>query len=190
MRRFLRLSHKWLGIATTLPLMLIGVTGAAMVWIKPAPTLHLLHSGDVDAPVWRIVANVVTGIGALVMAGGVYLWWRRRSFRIDRTRGAWRFMWDLHQAFGAAAAIVMLVIALSGLGLYTTRDISRRLGLPRTDPTFPTRNERVVRRLIHDAHTSGVLKFPLGPLWTIASLGFALQGVTGIFTWLRRPPKD
>jgi uncharacterized iron-regulated membrane protein len=189
MRQLFRVTHKWLGIAITLPLLVIGVTGAAMVWIKPAPRLHLLHAGE-PTMLWSTVVNVVTALSVLLLAGGVYLWWRRRSFRIDRTRGPWRFMWDMHQAFGAAAAVVMLVIALTGLGLFATRDISRRLGLPRTDPTYPTRNERVVRRLIHDAHTSGVLKFPLGPVWSIASLGFALQGLTGIYTWLRRPPKE
>lgn len=182
MRPFFLVTHRWLGLAASLVLMVVSLTGAGLVWFR-SRALSRLHIELGLGSFGRWAVNLATLIGALLIGGGVVLWWRRKIVTIDRTKGWRRLLFDLHHTLGIVAAAFMLVIALSGSGLMLTQGIDHRMGLDRTDPRYPTRRELRIRRLIHMAHTGGPLRIPLGILWVLGSASFAVQAVSGVLLW-------
>lgn len=182
MRAFLLVTHRWLGVAAAVVLAVVGLTGAVLVYTR-IPAVTDLHAALAAGAAGRWVVNVATIVASLLVAGGVVLWWRRKIVRINRAKGLWRILFDLHHALGIIGGGLMLVIALSGTGLMMTEHIGERLGLARDDPRFPTRTEVITRTLIHMAHTGGSLSGPLDLLWCLGSASFALQAVSGFWMW-------
>jgi uncharacterized iron-regulated membrane protein len=182
MRKFFLVTHRWLGIGAAIVLIVVGISGAVLVYVKN-PTLANFHThlGIGEPGEWLV--NTATVIASLLVIGGLVLWWRRKILSIDRSKGTWRFLFDLHHSLGIIGATLMLVIALSGTGLMLTEEIAGRLGLPKDDPNYPTRNEALTRKLIHAAHTGGPLNLPLKVLWLLGSVSFAVQAVSGFWVW-------
>lgn len=182
MRRFFLVTHRWLGIGAAIVLIVVGLTGAALVYLKN-PTLARFHThlGVGEPGEWLV--NTSTVIASFLVIGGIVLWWRRKIVTIDRSKGTWRFLFDLHHSLGIIGAILMLVIALSGTGLMLTEGIGERMGLAKDDPNYPTRTEAFARKVIHSAHTGGPLYLPLKILWLLGSASFAVQAVSGFWVW-------
>ncbi len=168
-RRLVLVTHRWIGLATSLVLVIAGVTGAMMVWG---------FQGDVRRAVGRIHENLALGhigewivllatAGAIVLQlGGVILWWKRKTLKV-RTTAGWRMAFiDLHHSVGAAGLLLMLVIAATGVGM-------RMVG------------PGAVRRTIVDFHTSRRFPLAVDIMYAIGSMAFAVQGVTGVVMWLK-----
>jgi len=169
-RRWILVTHRWIGLSTSLVLIVAGATGAMMVWG---------FQGDFRRAVGRIHENlslgstgewivlIATGGAVLLQFGGVILWWKRKTFRV-RTGAGWRAgVIDLHHAAGALGLLLMLLIAATGVGM--------RIAGPGP-----------VRRAIVDFHTSRRFPLAIDIVYAIGSLGFVVQGVTGVLMWWRK----
>lgn len=184
MRRFLLVTHRWLGIGAAVVLVVVGLTGGILVYVR-TPAITDLHTSLALGEPGRWLVNVATVVASLLVLGGVVLWWRRKIVKIAVAKGLWRLLFDLHHALGIIGGGLMLIIALSGTGLMMTEQIGARLGLAVDHPDYPTRAEVLTRKLIHTAHTGGSFSHALNVLWILASAGVAVQAVSGFWVWWR-----
>jgi uncharacterized iron-regulated membrane protein len=182
MRSFWLVTHRWLGLLATPVLVVVGLTGAYLVWIRDERLGHF-HANLALGSVGSWIVNVATLVGAFMVVGGLVLWWRRRIWKIDRSKGWWRFLFDLHHVLGVLGAGLMLVIALSGTALMMTEGIRKRRSLDRNDPDYPTAAEFRLIRTINAVHTARPFKGTFGIFWVICSAAFAIEGITGVVMW-------
>jgi uncharacterized iron-regulated membrane protein len=185
MRAFLLWTHRWLGLATAIVLVVAGLTGAVLVYSRN-PAMADLHTALAAGEPGRWVVNVATLVLSLLVIGGVVLWWRRKIVTIDTSKGLWRALFDLHHAVGIFSSGFVLVVALSGTGLMMTGHIGERLGLAPTDPDYPPRAAVFARRVIHMAHTGGSISPLLDAIWFLASVSVGVQAVSGFWVWWKR----
>jgi uncharacterized iron-regulated membrane protein len=165
--------HRWLGLGSAAVLAVVGATGAVMVWPgsgfvrRAAGKLHAsLALGEPGA--WLVF--VASGGAILLQLGGLVLWWRHRTWRV-RARAGWRrFVIDLHYAGGIIACALMLVLAVTAVLLPFVS--------PQTDPSL--------RRLLMVLHTAVGLPWAVKLIYCAASLGFVVQGATGVLMWWQR----
>lgn len=182
MRQFFLVTHRWVGIAAALILFFVGLTGVLLVWSDGEGLAYWhTHLGIGEPGEWLV--NSATMASVFLIIGGIVLWWRRKIVRLERSKGWWRFLFDLHHAFGIIAAVGMLVIALSGSGLMMTEGVERAATLPIGDPGRPAAEAIRLREWIRTAHTGGGLMAGLGVLWALGSAGFVLQAVSGVLMW-------
>lgn len=174
-RRLVLVTHRWLGLTTSLILAVVGATGAIIVWNdnrlgRFAGRLHeTLGLGQIG--VWIVI--VVSAIAIVLEIGGLFLWWKRRSLAVRMGSGWRRFTIDVHHTAGAIAFPIMLVLAVSGVLLSVVSPESAD-----------------ARRIIMALHTSRPLPLPIRVLYTIATLVFVVQGVSGIVMWWKPPRQD
>ena len=177
-RQFVLVTHRWLGLAAALVLLVAGVSGAALVWPRffhaDDLKLGLLHTRMFlgEPGEWLVISATV--VSALLVLGGVILWWKRKLVGLQLRRGWWRFLFDLHHSLGVIAATLMLVIALTGVGLVLTEHEDG-------SPLSPA--EKAVRRVIHRFHTGREFGRPGQVLYALGSLAFVLQGLSGFVMW-------
>lgn len=150
-----------------------GATGAILVWrdqIELATTLgrfaspihERLAAGIIGY--WTVV--VATAIAIVLEIGGVVLWWKRKTVWFKRGAGWWRLCFDLHHVVGLFLFPLMLVIAVTGVLM----------------PFYGGREYPEFYRLLakyHIGHFPPAVKV----LYTIATLAFAFQGITGVLMW-------
>ena len=169
LRRWILITHRWLGLSTSVVLIIAGATGAAMVWSFQGPlrrTIGRVHENLAigETGTWIVVG--ATAVSVLLQLGGMILWWKRKTLGV-RTRAGWRAaVIDVHHAVGALGLIVMLLIAATGVGM-------RMVG------------PGPVRRTIVDFHTSRRFPLAIDILYAIGSIGFVVQGVTGVLMWAK-----
>ncbi|MGE3956205.1 MAG: PepSY domain-containing protein [Vicinamibacterales bacterium] len=170
LRPFVLTTHRWMGLFSSLILTVAGATGAIMVWPgnslirKAAGRLHeTLALGRPGA----LVVLTATAIAVLLELGGLYLWWQRKALRVQVRSGWKRAAFDLHHLVGAVGFVLMIVIA-------TTAVLAFALG--------PAPTRQTLMRL----HTGNPFGTPVRVLYSLASLGFAVQGGSGVVMWLRR----
>ncbi len=171
LRRYVLVTHRWIGLATGLVLAIAGATGAVLVFATGrlrGLTGPVHESLGVDGPGTWIVLTA-TAAAVLLEAGGLVLWWRRKVVRIEMRFGWRRLLVDLHHLTGVAGLVLMAALALTALLM--------RLVTPEAHPWL--------RTLIVDLHTTRNYGWPLKTLFGVASLGFVVQGVTGILMWWR-----
>jgi uncharacterized iron-regulated membrane protein len=171
-RSLVLVTHRWIGLASSLVLVVLGVTGAILVvpgrsmLRKLAQPLHeRLWIGQFG---WWIV--VVTTIAAvLLQLGGLILWWKRKRVAVRFGDGPRRGLTDLHHASGAIAFVLMFLLAATGvlMAFITPRE-------------FPE-----LRRIVFNLHTTRSFPIPIRLVYFLGSIGFAVQGVTGVFMWWR-----
>jgi uncharacterized iron-regulated membrane protein len=170
-REVILIAHRWLGLTSSAVLAIVGGTGAILVWESWDAIESLRrYAGPIHARLalgrfgsWIVI--IATAAGVLLQISGVVLWWKRKTILISGRRGWWRFCFDVHQAAGIAGFPLMLLLAVTGLIII--------FALPE-DPGL----RRVVMRL----HI-GRFPVPIKVLYTIATLGFFIQGVTGLVVW-------
>jgi len=177
-RQFVLVTHRWLGLGAALVLLAVGGSGAALVW----PTLFVADDAGLtrfhtrmllgEPGEWLVITATVVSL--VLVLGGVILWWKRKLVAIHWKRGWWRFLFDLHHSLGVIAATLMLVIALTGVGLVLTEHEDG-------SPLSP--KERAVRDAIERFHTGREFARPLQLLYALGSLAFVLQGVSGFVMW-------
>jgi uncharacterized iron-regulated membrane protein len=172
-RHFILVTHRWLGLTSSIVLAIVGATGAVLTWREhlalaealgryASPLHERLAAGRIGY--WIVVVS--TGLAVLLEIGGLVLWWKRRTWRIRFDQGLWRGCFDLHHMAGVVLLPLMLVLAATGFAMAFV--------LPAGDPEL--------RRLLARFHI-GHFPVPIKMLYTIATLGFVVQGATGLVIW-------
>lgn len=171
-RQFVLVTHRWLGLASAAVLIIAGGTGAVLLYPETILLRRIagkLHQDLAIGGPGRLIVVTFTAAAVLLELGGLVLWWKRRSWRV-RWGAGWRTLDDLHHAVGVFGLALMLVLAVSGVGLAFVA--------PQDQPWL--------RGLLMDAHTSRGFAVWLKGLYAVASLGFVVQGVTGVVIWWKR----
>ena len=177
-RQLILVTHRWVGLATSVVLAIVGGTGALIVWEMPfrgflRRFLGRLHEslgfswfGGWPGFFGDSVVNIATALAVVLQLGGLALWWKRKTLYVTGRSGLWRLCFDLHHSIGIVLIPLMLVLAVTG-----------------TVMAFSTPKEYpVLWPLMRRFHT-GHFGFPIEVVYAIASLGFVAQGVTGVVVW-------
>ena len=171
LRRFVFVTHKWMGLASSVVLSIAGVTGAMLVWPQVLPTQWAVGAWHenltLGRPGWFVVL-LATAAGVALQASGVVLWWKSRRLRVRTDAGPWRFAFDLHGSTGVVALVVMLIIGATALG----RVVTRQVPVPES-----------VARVVSSLHTTRDFPVVVKAVYAVSSLGFLLQGATGLVIW-------
>jgi uncharacterized iron-regulated membrane protein len=172
-RDVILIAHRWLGLSASAVLAIVGGTGAILAW-ESWGAMHSLqrYAGSLHARLalgwpgsWLVIT--ATAVGVVLQVSGVLLWWKRKTILIRRGSG-WRLLClDLHHAAGVIGFPIMLLLAVTGLIII--------FALP-GDPDL--------RRLVMRLHL-GNFGIPVKALYTIATLGFFVQGATGLVVYWR-----
>jgi uncharacterized iron-regulated membrane protein len=171
-RRFVLLTHRWIGLSTSVVLAIAGATGAVLA--VPGPDLlrrvaSRLHETLALGSVGNVIVLTATGAAVVLQLGGVWLWWKRKSFAVRFSAGWRRAVTDLHHSAGALGLVLMLLVAVTGVGM----------------TMFTPGPERA---MFVDLHTARKYALPIKILYALGSLGFLVQGVTGVLMWWRPRP--
>jgi uncharacterized iron-regulated membrane protein len=166
--------HRWIGLVFCVVLAIVGGTGVVMVWdaeptfvTKVAGRLHdSIALGRMGA--WIVIAATM-GAAALQISG-FYLWWKRKALRVRFAAGWKRTMFDLHHTAGIIAFPLMLLLAVTALVMFFGHDA--------LDPE--------TRRLNNALHTGREFPVPIKLVYVAGTLGFLVQGVTGVVMWWPR----
>lgn len=169
-RQVVLVTHRWLGLASSMILTIAGLTGAALIWPGP-DALHKI-AGRLHQELglhlfgWWVVV-VVTGATVLLQLGGAVLWWRRKALAVRTNLGWWRTLSDLHHPIGAIGLLPMILLAISGVAMaFVTPD------------RFPE-----FRRVLFDLHTTRGFSAAVKIVYLVCTTAFAVQSVTGIVMW-------
>jgi uncharacterized iron-regulated membrane protein len=170
-RRVLLVSHRWLGLASSFVLAIVGLTGAVILLPQSVPLrrfagpLHQhLAAGSVGS--WVVVS--ATAAAVLLQAGGVMLWWKRKRFTVRFRRGWSLALDDLHHAVGIVGLPLMFVLAATGVAMH-----------------FIGPDIQPVRRFLMASHTAAPFPIFVKVVYALASMAFVVQGVTGVVMWSR-----
>ena len=170
MRALILTLHRWIGLPASVILAITGGTGVLLVWPMANVVGRIagrLHETIGLGRAGALIVTAATGVAVLLELSGLYLWWKRKALAIHR-RGGWqRIMFDLHHAAGAVGFVIMLLIASAAI---TARFL----------PVGP------MRRAANELHTGHNFSTPIKVVYALGSLGFAVQGTTGVLMWLRR----
>ena len=162
-----------MGIASSIVLVIAGLTGALLIWPIGQPwgsRMAHLHVNLFMGGPGEIIVLVCTWIGVVLILGGLYLWWKTKTFRI-RTASGWRsFVIDLHYSLGVFTLLLTLVIAATGA-------LRAHLG--------PGRARNVISRF----HTTARFPQPVKAAYAVGSLAFVVEGITGVVMWAAKQRK-
>lgn len=200
MYKTLRRIHLWLSVPFGIVVAIICLTGFILLF-EPAhghgaerPEFFLnvmrLHRWLFDAPPvkgmmtpGKLIVGITTIDMILVVISGIAMWWMRarhgvkRNLRIVVSKGWNQFCTSLHVAGGAWVAVILLVLAFTGLtwsfGWYR-EGFNALFGIAKGS------------KVVYGIHTGAFLGILSKVLWGIAALiGFSLP-LTGYWMWIRR----
>jgi uncharacterized iron-regulated membrane protein len=88
-------------------------------WNRTLPRrLHVMHVSLMASKVGGEIVGVGTIAALILVLTGAVLWWRDKLWRI-RWSASWkRILFDLHHTLGVFAAIILVIIATSGLFIH------------------------------------------------------------------------
>lgn len=173
-RPFVLITHRWIGLSTSLIIAIAGVTGAVLTVPGPNAVRRIagpLHEQLALGSFGTWVVVIATGGAVLLQIGGLALWWKRKSLAVRMGAGWRRAVVDIHHSVGALGLLLMLLLAATGAGM--------KMFTP--GPT---------RRMIVDLHTARSYAVPIKVIYALGSLGFLVQGVTGVLMWWRPRPRS
>src|SRR5436309_9621638 len=103
LRSIVLITHRWIGLSSSLVLSIAGVSGAVLLLPGNSPLRRIagpLHErlwlGEPGW--WMVVAGTIAAV--FLELGGLYLWWKRRVFTVRFRSGWWRAVFDLHHVVG------------------------------------------------------------------------------------------
>jgi len=170
-RRFVLLTHRWMGLSTSVIAAVVGTTGALIIWFPQTNLLRRiagkLHQDLALGGVgwWLVVLTTI--IAVVLEIGGLILWWKRKSMTVRLTSGWKRALTDLHHPMGLLGWILMTILAVTGVGMSFV--------LPDDHPEL--------RRIVADFHTARNFSLPVRIVYSIATLGFLVQAASGVAMW-------
>ena len=172
-RELVLVTHRWLGLSSSVVLAIVGLTGAGLIW--PSASLLRRISGRLHEELglgglgfWLVVWATVAAV--LLELGGVVLWWKRKALAVQTRSGWWRALADFHHPAGVILAPLMLILSVTGVGMaFVTPD------------NYPN-----LRDVIFRLHTTRDYSTFVKLLYLLGTLGFMVQGVTGVVMWWRR----
>ena len=190
-REFLFQIHFWMGAMAAPYVLLMSLTGAAIVLRNQIPAaFHInglvrLHSELLSGNVGRI-ANGIGGISTtLLCLTGAVIWWPgvqhwRRSLSVSWGAHFPRISWDLHSALGFWCLPFVLLWGVSGFYLAVPRAFDALYAIdPRdryTDPFLYWLSR------LHFGRFAIITEI----IWTIVGLAPAILAFTGAFICCRR----
>lgn len=169
LRQFVLVTHRWLGLSTGLVLAIAGATGAVLV--VATGRLHQVfgpvHTSLAAGRLGTLAVLAATAAAVLLEAGGLVLWWRRKRVTVE-TRGSWRRgLADLHHVTGVFGLVLMVILAVTAVLI----------------PFVTPESNPWLRKVIVGLHTTRDYGWAVKTLFGAASLGFVVQGVTGVVMW-------
>lgn len=217
LKRVLFQIHLWIGVAISLYVLLISVSGSVIVFRReldralcPGPgntiacepplvtwlaDLHdnLLadHAGRLVNGVGAILIAVLTIAGLVLWWPGRSNWWRKMSLR--RGVSARRFTLDLHNMLGFWMFLLIFVWALGGIyfafpGPFNALADSLLVGQEETPSSLLVQDALALLARLHFGRAYGL---SIKILWAVLGLLPAVLLVTGLLMWwwrvIRRP---
>jgi len=178
LRPLILVTHRWLGLTAAATLSIVSATGVVVVWrvpsrlsdvaIKLHEQLGMSYIGLGRVGWWIVALSTVSSL--LLVAGGLILWWRQRTFAVRITMGWRRAVADLHRSVGALGVLVMVLLAITGTLMVIM-------------------SPGPLRKLVVDLHSGR--HYPLGIkiVYALGSIAFVFQAFSGLVMWWRRLPR-
>jgi uncharacterized iron-regulated membrane protein len=168
--------HRWAGLGASSVLSVAGLTGAVMVWpweFRGRGAIGRIHEtlGLHSVGAWTVW--LAAGLAIVLQLTGLFLWWRRKVWFVRSGHGWRRTIFDIHHAAGFVLAPLMLVLAITAIGQPVVRAIASG------------ESRRSMHAVVAKFHTARGFPAPVKVLYTLGSMGFLLQGVTGVSMWWR-----
>ena len=213
LRRTLYQLHLWIGIALGLYIVVISVSGSAVVFRREL-TRWLLPGGRVpetgypwalSALEWLVdlhdnllagtVGRDFNGIGAILLAvmvlSGAVIWWPglrrwRRSLTVISPSKTQRFSWHLHSAMGFWAFILLFGWAVTGIYFAFPEPFEWFFNTFDSNPEDFQRPGEGILLVFIDLHFGRFGGLGIRVLWVIFGLLPAALFVTGFIVWLKR----
>lgn len=152
-------------------------------------TMFRLHRWLMDSPeghgkmsAGKLVVGISTLAMIIVLISGIVVWWPKsiamlkNRLLVSINKGWHRFWYDMHVSVGFYVAILLLIMALTGLvwsfGWY-------REG-------FYAIFGEGARAWLRDLHTGAIGGMVTRILWFVAALIGAILPLTGYYLWIRR----
>lgn len=144
-------------------------------WLMDRPA----QRGDMTAG--KMIVGISTAFFALALVSGVWLWWPRtrnalrNGLTLHLDGSCARRLWSLHSVLGVYVAILLLLMAITGL--------TWSFGWVREAFVWLTGADRQTIYALHTGVWGGV---PMRIVYTVAALVGASLPVTGYWLWIRR----
>ena len=172
-RRLVLIAHRWIGLPASVVLAVAGSTGIVLLWPgggllkRAAGRLHeTLAMGRIGSAI--VIGGTIAAV--LLQASGLYLWWRRKSFRVRTDLGWITALADLHHASGVVGLAFMLTLA----------------GTAAATALMPIGMAPDMRRLLETIHTARAFPAPVKWLYAAGASAFLVQGASGVVMWWNR----
>jgi len=212
-RKALLKIHLWTSLITGLYIVLLSVTGSAVVFRRevsrnfmpanhslgdPMPLAISLMEWFVDLHdnlLAGVLGRKINGVGALfvtlIVLTGIVLWWPgrtrwRKSLIVPRPSRTRRFSWHLHSALGVWSFVLLFGWAFTGVYFAFPAPFEATFNyLAGDSPNYPRPGEGMLLTLIrwHFGRFGGL---GVRITWVILGLIPAVLFVTGFVVWWRR----
>ena len=171
-RQLILVTHRWIGVAVSAFLCVIGLTGAVFFWPETSWVTRAsgrLHETLALGPIGGWIVLLATACAVLLQVGGLYLWWQRKALKVRFQSGWRRALFDLHHLVGFTGFILMFILAATGVILFFVS--------PQDNPWL--------RKIAMDLHSARSYGWPIKVLYVTATIGFVVQSITGLVMWWR-----
>jgi uncharacterized iron-regulated membrane protein len=197
--------HLWLGMLAGLYLLVMSISGGAIVYrnefersgnsnsrlVQTVEWLVDLH----ENLLWGMTGRRINGIGAiclmLLALTGLIIWWPgiahwRRGLSVSWKASFPRLNWDLHNVVGLGSVLFVLVWSISGIYFCFPEAFNALINV--FDPTGTSRQGQLAELALlwlSDLHF-GRFGWLAEALWTFAGLAPAILAFTGAFMCCHR----
>ncbi len=213
LRRALFQVHLWTGLVIAVYVLVICLSGSAIVFRREMDQAFCMRDGLVCEPAFvtwladfhgQLLAGRTglrwNGVGALAVTlmclTGAVIWWPGKSGwwrRISVQRGASgrRFVWELHNMLGFWSFLLLFMWALTGI-YFAFPDLFIALA-----ESFQDGDNETARSLLIQDAIAAVTRLHFGraygllvkALWVVLGLVPCVLAITGVMVWLDRRTK-
>ncbi len=215
LRRVLYQVHLWLGITVGLYVVVISVSGSAVVfrreltrWLLPDGNIPNtgypwalvilewfvdLHDNLLSGSIGRDLNGVGAVFVAVIVLTGTFIWWPGRqrwkqSLMVQRTQ-ARRFSWHLHSAIGFWSLIFLFGWSVTGIYFAFPEPFEWFFNRFDQDPSDFQRPGEGILLVLIDLHFGRFGGLAIRTLWVILGLLPAVLFITGATVWWKRTQK-
>lgn len=110
-------------------------TRTSAEWNATLPRrLHVFHVSLMASKIGSAIVGIATTIALLLVLSGTLVWWRDKIWRVKWSASWKRVNFDLHHALGLFAALVLIIITLTGMTIHYSSLNTLMYKLDRTRP--------------------------------------------------------